>query len=194
MNFRKPRNDGSTISSFSDHEIIVPVNKLVRAIAKISHADDDPVARAEQALAQVSGEFGDWMVKECERLDRARSAIKEAGIGKKNRDELFHAAHDIKGDAATFGFPLAAPAAESLCRVLEHSPDPERIPLTLIDQHVDAVRAIVREYARPDIADVATALNVKLRSVTQEYLVHENRHRPGYLDGVFSPPLAPDGF
>lgn len=190
--FRKPRNDNASVTTFADHEIIVPVNKLSRAISKVSHRGDDPVARAEQALADMSGQFGEWMTQECDRLDRARHAIRQDGFGKKNRDELFHAAHDIKGDAATFGFPLAAPAAESLCRVLEHSPEPECIPPALIDQHVDAIRAIVRECDRPDIADIAAALNDRLNGVTREYLVHENRHRPGYLDGVFSPPLAPE--
>jgi HPt (histidine-containing phosphotransfer) domain-containing protein len=188
------KDDRASVSTFADHEVIVPSNKLARAIAKVSLQGDDPVARAEEALAQLSGQFADWMTAECDRLDRARYAVKESGIGKKNREELFHAAHDVKGDAATFGFPLAAPAAESLCRIIEHSPEPERIPLALIDQHVDAVRAIAREYARPDIADVASALNAKLQHVTREYLEHENRHRPSYLDGVFSPPLAPTGF
>jgi hypothetical protein len=61
-----------------------------------------------------------------------------------------------------------------------------------MDQHVDAVRAVVREYARPDIARMAAALNERLQAVTQEFLVHQNRHRPGYLDGVFAPPFAPD--
>ena len=188
------KDDRVSVQAFSDHEVIVPINKLTRAISKVSLPGDDPVARAEEALAQLSGQFGDWMASECDRLDNARHAVKQSGFGKNNRDELFHAAHDIKGDAATFGFPLAAPAAESLCRVIEHSPDPERIPLALIDQHVDAVRAIVREYARVDIAEIASALNAKLHHVTQEYLIHENRHRPTYLDGVFSPPLAPTGF
>lgn len=191
-NFRKASKHSASVSTFSDHEIIVPVNKLARAISMTSHRDDNPVARAEEALAQLSGEFGEWIIQECDRLDRARNAVRQNGFGKKYHDELFHAAHDLKGDAATFGFPLAAPVAESLCRVLEHSPDPERIPLALVDQHVDAVRAIVREYARPDIAGIAAALNARLHSVTQEYLVYENRHRPGYLDGVFSPPLAPE--
>ena len=45
-----------------------------------------------------------------------------------------------------------APAADSLCRLLEHTPDLATIPLAIVDQHVDAVRAIVREYARSDIA------------------------------------------
>jgi hypothetical protein len=179
------------IERFADHDIITPVNKLEKAIAKVVLPDDDPLARAEAALAQLSGEFGNWMTAECDRLDAARRAVKERGFGKRNLDELFFAAHDVKGDAPTFGFPLAALAADSLCRVIEHSPDSGRIPVALVDQHVDAVRAIVREYARPDIAEIATALIRRLRQVTEEFLVHENRHRPGYLAEISSPPLAP---
>ncbi len=189
----EPRNNRHEIQLFGDHEIITPVNKLEKLKVKFVAPGDDPLARAEEALAQLSGEFGDWMTVECERLDAARRAVKDNGFGKGSFEELFLAAHDVKGDAATFGFPLAAGAAESLCRVLEHSPDRGRIPVALVDQHVDAVRAIIREYARPDIADVATALTRRLRLVSDEFLVHENRHRPGYLDGLISPPLAPDG-
>jgi HPt (histidine-containing phosphotransfer) domain-containing protein len=180
-----------TIRMFGDHEIITPVNKLQKYVVKFVAPGDDPLARAEAALAQISGEFGGWMTKECDRLDAARRAVREHGFGKRYFDELFHAAHDIKGDAATFGFPLAAPAAESLCRVLEHSPEAGRIPVALVDQHVDAVRAIVREYTRPDIANIASALTRRLRQVSDEFLVHENRHRPDYLDGIVSPPLVP---
>ena len=84
-----------------------------------------------------------------------------------------------------------APAADSLCRLLEHTPDLTRIPLAIVDQHVDAVRAIVREYARADIAIIAQALTSKLRQVTDEFLAAENKHRPDYLKAISSPPLAP---
>ncbi|MFZ5692792.1 MAG: Hpt domain-containing protein [Pseudomonadota bacterium] len=180
-----PRNNNrQDVQVFDDHEIITPVNRLEKAVMKVVVPGDDQLARAEAAVAQLSGEFAGWMTAECDRLDAARRAVRQHGFGKRTFDELFHAAHDIKGCAATFGYPLAAPAAESLCRVLEHSPDTARIPVTLIDQHVDAVRAIVREYARPDIVATARALTQKLREVSDEYLVHENRHRPGYLDSL----------
>ncbi len=186
-----PRYGRCDIQLFGDHEIITPVNRLEKFKVKFVAPGDDPLARAEAALAQLSSEFGDWMIAECDRLDAARRAVRESGFTKGSFEELFHAAHDLKGDAATFGFPLAAGAAESLCRILEHSPDPDRIPIALVDQHVDAIRAIVREYARQDIADVATALTDRLRLVSDEFLVHENRHRPGYLDGLIAPPLVP---
>jgi hypothetical protein len=186
----EPKSHRPAVQSFGDYEIITPFNKLEKLIAKFVPPGDDPLARAEGALAELSGEFGAWMTAECDRLDAARRAVKEHGFSDVTFDELFHAAHDVKGDAATFGFPLAAPAAESLCRVLEHSPDRNRIPNELVDRHVDAVRAIVREHARPDIADVASALTSKLRLVADEFLVRENRERPGYLDGLVSAKLS----
>ncbi|ARQ01271.1 Hpt domain-containing protein [Pseudorhodoplanes sinuspersici] len=186
-------NDRPGVLTFADHEIIKPVNTLAKAIARVSLPDDDPVARAEAAMEQLSSEFADWMVKECDRLDAARASIRQHGFNKATTAELFHSAHDLKGDAATFGYPLTTPVANSLCMLLEHSPKHDRIPLLLIDQHVDAVRAIVREYGRPDIEQVAGALTMRLTEVAQDFLIRENRHRPGYLDGLFDAPRAAVG-
>jgi len=44
------------------------------------------------------------------------------GFTEKTHAELFRAAHDIKGEAATFGYPAVVGAADSLCRLLEHTP------------------------------------------------------------------------
>ena len=63
--------------------------------------EDDPVARAEEALAAISGDFSEWMHDECARLDAARRKVKDSGLSKQTRQELFLAAHDIKGDAGT---------------------------------------------------------------------------------------------
>jgi hypothetical protein len=87
--------------------------------------------------------------------------------------------------------PWVAAIADSLCRLAEHTPDMTRIPVMLVDQHVDAVRAVVRESARPDIATIADALSRRLREVTDEFLAHENRDRPDYLEGILAPPLTP---
>ncbi len=186
-----PKDSRPSVRTYADHEVITPPNKLIKVIAKRRGDDGDPIARAQAALNELASDFSLWMQDECDRLSAARQAIKTGGFSKYNLDELFHAAHDIKGDAATFGYPLAAPIAESLCRLIEHTPDPKKIPLALLDQHVDAVRAVVREYARADIAQVAAALNTRLQTVTREFLVHANRHRPGYLDGIFSPSIMP---
>jgi HPt (histidine-containing phosphotransfer) domain-containing protein len=180
------------ITTFADHDVIVPPNPLKKAVVRENpgEAAPDPVACAEQALFEISGNFSRWMESECKRLDAARRAVAE-GFTDKTRDELFRAAHDIKGEAATFGFPLIEPVAASLCRLIEHSPDLARIPHMLIDQHVDGIIAIVHRNARGNSERKAQVLARRLRQVTEEFLQHENRHRPGYLDEENAPKLVP---
>jgi chemotaxis protein histidine kinase CheA len=161
--------DLMAVKRFADHEVITPPNKLRGVVSHVIDGDD-PVARAEAALAQLSSEFSSWMNAECEQLDRARRNLREHGMATPQREALFRAAHDIKGQAATLGFPLVAAVAESLCRLIDEARDPQRIPLDLVDQHVDAVRAITREHGRPHTEAVAARLTHTLRLVCDDFL------------------------
>jgi HPt (histidine-containing phosphotransfer) domain-containing protein len=189
----RPSKDTAAVVTYGDHEVITPENKLRGAVSReiSNQGTEDPVARAEKALAELSPEFANWMDSECHRLDQARSDLVE-DLTKSNVDALFHAAHDIKGEAATFGYPAVASAADSLCRLIEHTPDIRHIPEELIEQHVDAIRAIYREYARSDAKQFAVKLTKKLREVTDEFLLHENRDRPEILEQLRGPPIAPE--
>jgi HPt (histidine-containing phosphotransfer) domain-containing protein len=187
------KNEAPAVTTYADHEVIMPPHKLKKAVSKAAPgaAADDPVARAEAALAELSGEFSTWMDTECQRLDQARRKVKRSGLFGAAKEELFRAAHDIKGEAATFGFPRAGEVADSLCRLIEHSPDLERLPIALVDQHVDAVRAIIREAKQENADETAARLAGELRQIADEFLARENRHRPDYLDGILAPPLVP---
>lgn len=188
----KTKRPKPSVATFGDYEMITPANELRTVLSEVSGKDaEDPVARAETALAELSTEFTAWMDKECERLDAARRDVKAKGFTRKTRDALFHAVHDIKGEAATFGYPFVAAVADSLCRLIEHTPDVNRIPMTLVDQHVDAVRAIIREKARPDILQVADALTNRLREVADDFLVRENKDRPEVLANIMAPSITP---
>jgi HPt (histidine-containing phosphotransfer) domain-containing protein len=185
------KDDTPSVATYADHEVITPPHELRKVVAPATDSSDDPIARAETALSQLSSEFATWMQSECERLEAARQGVMRQGFTEKTQEALFRAAHDIKGEAATFGYPSVAGIAESLCRLIEHAPDRTRIPIALVEQHVDAVRAIVREYFRADRKDIARALTRRLREVTDEFLMRENSFRPDYLESIFTPPLAP---
>ena len=181
------------VATYSDHEVITPENRLRKMVSvrALQPGEDDPVKRAEKALSELSGEFAAWMNSECERLDATRRAIAGGGFTTESKETLFRAAHDIKGEAATFGYPFVALAAESLCRLIEYTPEAQRIPIVLVDQHVDAVRAIHREYARSDVKELAATLIERLRVVTDEFLTHENRDRPDVLEQILGPSIVP---
>jgi hypothetical protein len=68
----------------------------------------------------------------------------------------------------------------------------KRIPMALVDQHVDAVRAIIREGSRPDAEQTVAILTRRLRDVTDEFLARENRDRLDELADILSPPVVPD--
>ena len=180
------------MKTYADHEVITPPHALRKAVALAGETADDSVARAEAALAQLSSEFAGWMDAECERLEAARQEVKRLGLSKQTHVLLFRAAHDIKGDAATFGYPSAAAAAESLCRIIEHAPDLAKVPVELIKHHINAIQAIVRDHTKLDTAATAGELSRKLRGVADEYLIRVNRDRPEHLEAVLGPSLVPE--
>ncbi len=191
MSGTKPR--AAETVAYSDHEVITPDPAPLRqALVPAGLYDADPIARAEKALGGLSQDFLVWMSDDCARLDTARAEIRTSGMTEATRDRLSRAVEDVKGNAPMLGFPEAAPVADSLGRLLEHTPDMTRIPAELIDQHVNAIRAIVREHDRKDILTMATVLTTRLRQVTEDFLRHENRQRPEYLEAMASPPLGSD--
>jgi HPt (histidine-containing phosphotransfer) domain-containing protein len=189
---RKDKPAEIKVKHFSTHKVITQPNPLRKVLRRVDERDlDDPVARAEEALAGLSGEFKNWMLVEADRLSTAHAAMLEKGFTEEAAEELFRAAHDIKGDAATFGYPSAAVAAESLCRIIEHAPELEKVPPDLIKHHIKAIQAIVRDHTRLDTVKVSTQLSRKLRGVADEYLMHVNRDRPEHLEAIMAPSIVP---
>lgn len=135
--------------TFDDHVILRPPNRLKARVTErvdpnARHAD--PVQRAEHALSLLENEFDKWMESEISALETARRGLSEAPA-LSEFDALYRAAHDIRGQAATLGFPLVGEVADGLCTMIE-ALGPGRLPEGLVDRHVDAIRAMVREGVR----------------------------------------------
>jgi hypothetical protein len=53
------------------------------------------------------------------------------------------------------------------------------------------VRAVYREYSRSEAKHLAARFTRRLRELTDEFLIHENRDHPDVLEQIQGPPLAP---
>ncbi len=106
--------------------------------------------KADAAVHQLSHEFPVWMRDESNRLASIRTELHEKGFSEERLDHLFTCAHDIKGQATTYGYPVAAIVARLLCDLIEKAPDSVKVPLSVIDQHVDTINAIVRQDLKGD--------------------------------------------
>ncbi len=103
------------------------------------------LANAEAQLALIQSEFPAWMASELAELEKAWDAYK-AGDGEAPT-RFYRKTHDIRGQAATFGYPLAGRAADLLCKLIDRV---GTVPPAIIEAHVQAIRAIVRDNVKTD--------------------------------------------
>jgi chemotaxis protein histidine kinase CheA len=177
MDMNKPKNPpADKQQKFEDHSVIVPAHSLknvVRRTAEPGEIDMGVVERAEAALASLKGEFSGWMNTECERLEEARKALHQNGQNAATLEILFRTAHDIKGDAATLGYPLAGTIASSLGRLIYHWPKGSSLPMHIVDKAVEAIRAVVRENVRHPQEPTGSEVSEKLAILVEQYLARE---------------------
>ena len=107
--------DNPAVKSFADHEVITPPNRLEGVVGRAIDGDD-PIARAEAALAQLSSEFSSWMDDECEKLDRARRNARQAGMAAVQREAIQYLA-----DA--YGLRNLSPALREAAQLRLSHPD-----------------------------------------------------------------------
>ena len=153
-------------------EYIAPRQDLKRKVGtrKAKAGDLEPIAAAEAALAKMAASFDGWMEAETKRLADLWLEAEAEDYAGEIREAFHRAAHDIKGQAATLGFPIAGRIAGSLCRLLDGVEAAERLPRELVRQHVQSVRAIIVENAREETSPTARLLAERLDEVTDDFL------------------------
>ena len=162
-----------------DHSVIIPPTTLRDRAMSIGGGskdgfDTEALARAEEALAALASDFSQWMSDETANLDAAREAFLAAPHDESNQQKLYRAAHDIRGQGRTFGFPLAGELADGLCDLIDGADDMSEQVVELVDAHIDAIRAVVRDDVRDEGDKVARDLMAELRSA-REAIIGVNR-------------------
>lgn len=122
------------------------------------------LAKAEAALQDLASNFAAWLSEEVGRLEAARESIRAEGVSAENTDHLFTCAHDLKGLGATYEFPLVTRLAASLCKLINDPATRQDAPMFLIDAHIGAIKAAVRDNVRSDTHPVGRVLAEELES------------------------------
>ena len=125
---------------------------------RVTGLDPDMLARAEAALKSLSGQFSQWLNDEIVKLDAARAEVGAKGLNPETCDGLYMRAHDLKGLGGTYEFPIITRLAGSLCTLLDDEQKRSNAPLYLVDAHINAIKAAVRDNVRDDSNPVGRAL------------------------------------
>jgi len=151
-------------------ELFMPPNMLK---AKVGGGAGGPdlaaIKRAEDAMQALEGEFGDWLATDVMALTDARARY-AATADVEARNALLRTAHDIKGQAPTFNYPLIARVAASLSRLIGELPSNTAIPLNLVDAHVNAILVIHKHKMQDTNDKTAQALCAELDARVDDVL------------------------
>lgn len=155
-------------------EMFMPPNTLKAKVGGGgTGVDMAAIKRAEEAVGTLKSEFTGWVSSDVAHLAEARDKFANMR-STKTADELFRAGFDIKGQAATFDFPLIARVASSLCKLIEESKSVGAVPLNLVDAHVNAIRVIFRDKIQDMSNPTAIALAEELEARTAETLIEQS--------------------
>ena len=151
-------------------ELFMPPNMLKAKVGGgLGGVDMAAMKRAEAAMEALKSEFSDWIAEDVKTLIAARARY-AATPDAEARAALLRAAHDIKGQAPTFNFPLIARVAGSLSRMIGELPAEAPIPVALVDAHVNAIQVIHKMGLQDTNDKTAQALCAELDARVDEVL------------------------
>jgi chemotaxis protein histidine kinase CheA len=151
-------------------ELFMPPNMLkAKAGGGLGGIDMAAMKRAEQAMESLKSEFGSMIADDVKTLGNARARYARTPDAA-SRAALMRAAHDIKGNAPTFNYPLIARVAGSLSRLIGELPESRTIPAGLVDAHVNAIQVIHRQNIQTIDDKLAQALCAELDARVEEML------------------------
>ena len=155
-------------------EIITPPNVLKAKIGGAMPAlDQRAIAKAEAALEKMSGQFAEWIKEELARLLEAWAACEQNAESPAAKSELHRRAHDLKGLAPTYGYPLVGRICATLCKLTGDEHGQISAPDRLLKAHVDAVKAAVLGKIKGADHPVGLALVAELEAQTKEIIAQQ---------------------
>ena len=122
-----------------------PPNKLAGKVSKSGGKTlKQAVAEGERAIERLSDNYRDCLADDMAALNTFMDALRADPCDGTYKN-MFRLVHNMRGQAATFGFPLITEVGRSLCLYLLETEDSRDLHLDLIELHVNALRVIYRE-------------------------------------------------
>jgi hypothetical protein len=150
--------------------IQVPNTLRLKVGGRLGGIDPAAIAKAEAALKSLAGNFAEWMQDELTKLETARQRIRAEGLNPETAEGLYFRAHDLKGLGATYDYPLVTRIAGSLCKMIDDPAKRMDAPMFLVDAHIDAIKAAVKNQIQTDTHPMGKTIVEELEARVKDVL------------------------
>jgi hypothetical protein len=132
-------------------QIVNPPHPLRDKVSGGGPISQEMLKRAEVAVEGLAAQFDALLEGELDKLSALASlAAREPSRRKELAKSIFDIAHDLRGQAGTFNYPLITRVGSSLCRFTEGLEACEEREIEVIRLHIDAMQAILASSLRGD--------------------------------------------
>lgn len=129
----------------------------------------ETLARAEEATTALRANYTEWARIDVDRsqtmLDAAKADPAQRG---EHLDLLYAAVHNIKGQGASFGYPLVTRVGQSLCRLIIASRARDEAGLKIAQAHLDALKLVLDQRIAGSGGAIGEQLAARLESLTAD--------------------------
>ncbi len=124
------------------------------------------IARAEAVIVGLAGEYLAAAEADLARLKATAANLAADPAGRVSHlDRLFQISHDMKGQGATFGYPLVTDVGNRLCRFIEkHREAMDDAGVAIVLRHVEALDRVIGQRMTEPTTPAAEALIERLEA------------------------------
>jgi chemotaxis protein histidine kinase CheA len=124
------------------HQIVERPNELAKKVPKQGGVDPEKAfANAEKIVRDMASQYVDKLGEDI-RLMKDLAAAYRRDPSSDNLDKLFRLIHNMRGQGATFGFPLITEIGRNFCRYVREKPAGKAVMPELVDQHLKALQVV----------------------------------------------------
>lgn len=133
--------------------------------AQIPKLDAELLAKAEAAVEALKEGYREHLIAAGQRLAELRSAYAAGPDRLETARDLDACCHDLKGQAATFGYELVTEVADLLCDVLRPGELVQVADNGLVDTHIETLLKLIDQDFQGTGGETGEAVLQHLRSL-----------------------------
>lgn len=143
-------------------------SKMKAKVGGPGAVDADALARAEQVIADMAGDYLEWAEEDLLNMEDALDKLKAANTKdrKEHIERIFQLSHDVKGQGGSFGYDMMTRIGDQLCRFVEALESAGAEEIEVIQLHFDAMKLIIANRMAGAGGEEAQKMFVDLKKVT----------------------------
>lgn len=150
------------------HEVVERPNELAKKIPKAGGKSPEKAFKeAENIVRMMADEYIEKLAVDIDQMKLLARSYR-GDPSDDNLNNLFRLVHNMRGQGATFGFPLITEIGRTFCRYVRERPEDVRVKPALVDQHLKALQVVYEQSIKGSGDEISQAVIRALAEVVEK--------------------------